>query len=58
MVLKPEPVFAAIEQLQRPGCRIGFISPRMEHRSFLDPIARGGPCPAEQQHCDFAERAL
>jgi tRNA (guanine37-N1)-methyltransferase len=27
MVLKPEPVFAAIEQLQRPGCRRIYLTP-------------------------------
>ena len=27
MVLKPEPVFAAIEQLQRPGCRRVYLTP-------------------------------
>jgi tRNA (guanine37-N1)-methyltransferase len=27
MVLKPEPVFAAIEQLQKPGCRRIFLTP-------------------------------
>ena len=27
MVLKPEPVFAAIEQLRTPGCRVIYLSP-------------------------------
>ncbi len=27
MVMKPEPVFAAIEQLQRPGCRRIYLTP-------------------------------
>ena len=27
MVLKPEPVFAAIEQLQTPGCRRIYLTP-------------------------------
>ena len=27
MVLKPEPVFAAIEQLQKPGCRRIYLTP-------------------------------
>jgi tRNA (guanine37-N1)-methyltransferase len=27
MVLKPEPVFAAIEQLQKPGCRCIYLTP-------------------------------
>ena len=30
MVLKPEPVFAAIEQLQRPGCRRIYLTPEGE----------------------------
>src|ERR1041384_1109164 len=38
MVLKPEPVFAAIEQLQAPGCRRSYLPP---HREPLSPkIAR------------------
>src|SRR5512146_1719261 len=27
MVLKPEPVFAAVEQLQKPGCRRIYLTP-------------------------------
>lgn len=38
MVLKPEPVFAAIEQLQTPGCRRIYLTP--DGRPFSEPLAR------------------
>src|SRR5471032_2937748 len=38
MVLKPEPVFAAIEQLQTPGCRRIYLTP--DGTPFSEPLAR------------------
>ena len=38
MVLKPEPVFAAIEQLQTPGCRRIYLTP--DGVPFSEPLAR------------------
>jgi len=38
MVLKPEPVFAAIEQLQTPGCRRIYLTP--DGTPFSEPKAR------------------
>jgi len=38
MVMKPEPVFAAIEQLQTPGCRRVFLTP--DGTPFSTSIAR------------------
>lgn len=45
MVLKPEPVFAAIEQLQTPGCRRIYLTPDGE--PYSDSLAREL---ATQQH--------
>ena len=53
MVMKPEPVFAAIEQLQTPGCRRIYLTPDGTPLSpaLAQELSR-------QQASDFAQRPL
>ncbi len=39
MVMKPEPVFAAFEQIQTPGCHRVYLTP--DGTPYSEPIARG-----------------
>jgi tRNA (guanine37-N1)-methyltransferase len=45
MVMKPEPVFAAIEQLQTPGCQRIYLTP--DGVPYSEPVAKNL---AKQQH--------
>ena len=45
MVMKPEPVFAAIEQLQTPGCQRIYLTP--DGVPYSEPVAKDL---AKQQH--------
>ncbi len=45
MVMKPEPVFAAMEQLQTPGCHRVYLTP--DGTPFSEPMARSF---AQQRH--------